>query len=318
MSNVLSPNMSGHRLGQLLTESRMQCGGNLEALARNSALTVGELADLEAGHRLVDDDVVAEVSVAFEKLACGLVVPKRDDLTIDLSNGVIQAAGHAMQLESLDTQAVLDDYLALVYQMRDRLPGTEIPLRDQDVELLASSLNEPEELIFEQLSEAMRRDRLNGTRLGAWIRRHVLSTVGGVAGFLSTGAVALLGADDTGASMMDAQEAEPLDDTATTTEGGLIVPATVLEVAADNADEVVADQITEAAAVSMNPLTRMAISVTNVVEQEIPEVLEETAANIAPELLEIAQAEQEAAAAAVPSAGEQRACLLYTSPSPRD
>ena len=50
-----------NRLGQLLAEARLRNGADLAELAYRSdgRFTVGELSDLEAGHRLLDERLIA-------------------------------------------------------------------------------------------------------------------------------------------------------------------------------------------------------------------------------------------------------------------
>ena len=151
----IEPLVPANRLGQLLAEARLRKGTDLEELASISDFTVGDLSDLEAGHRLLDDALVQRVTKLYE-IDCGPIVPERSGLVIDLNDGSLSAAGHAYQLDSSERDHVLERYLSLVYLLRNNPPGNEVVLRDEDVDILAASLAERRELIEEQLLRSMR------------------------------------------------------------------------------------------------------------------------------------------------------------------
>ena len=151
----IEPLVPANRLGQLLAEARLREGTDLEELATISDFTVGDLSDLEAGHRLLDDNLIKRVTKLYE-IDCGPIVPERSGLVIDLNHGTLSAANHAYPLESSERDHVLERYLSLVYLLRNNPPGNDVVLRDEDVDILAASLAERRELIEEQLLRSMR------------------------------------------------------------------------------------------------------------------------------------------------------------------
>ena len=181
-----------NRLGQLLAEARLARGADLQDLATRSNFTVGELSDLEAGHRLLDDDLIGRVTTLYE-IDCGLIVPQRSELVIDLDDQLLTVASEALPLDSKSRDHVLERYLSLVYLLRNNPPGSQVTLRDQDLNVLAASLAERRELIEEQLLLAMRPDNEAVEGLFGWFRKRLWVPAAGVlVGATSIGALVLL------------------------------------------------------------------------------------------------------------------------------
>lgn len=199
-----------NRLGQLLVEARQRSGEDLEALAAISQFTVGELADFEAGHRVLTDASVAEITSLYE-LDCGPIIPQRAELTIDLNANLLQASGHALPLDSDAHQHVLDRYLSLVYVLRDRDPGSSVPLRGEDLDILAASLAERRELIEEQLLLAMAKDAADVPGLVGWFKRRLwVPTAGAIVGAVSVGTLIMVSSPtESPSETLDQPEPEP-------------------------------------------------------------------------------------------------------------
>ena len=211
MGALLTPDdISFGRMGQLLATSRLESEVDLEVLAMRSSFTVGELSDIEAGHSLLRADQMTEVASLYET-DCGLVVPTRHPLRIDLVAGSISADGHSISLDSMDDDHVLDQYLSLVYRMRNREPGTSLHLRDEDVEILASSLTEREDFAVERLHDAMGVATRSNRRFPGLHRYLRLGAAPSILGLLSIRAVLLSSPDMAEVSMME-PEPEPESD----------------------------------------------------------------------------------------------------------
>lgn len=187
-----------NRLGQLLVEARLRQGTDLEILAQRSAFTVGELRDLEAGHRLLTNDLVAEITSIYE-VDCGPIVPQRNRLIIDLNDNKLSAETRAIPLESSDRDHILDRYLALVYLLRNTDPGTKVTLRDEDLDILAASLAERRELVEAQLLRAMDPTNTQVGSLFGFLRRHLwVPAAGALVGATSIGALILVASPSSG------------------------------------------------------------------------------------------------------------------------
>ena len=186
-----------NRLGQLLAEARLAKGADLAELAERSEgdFTIGELSDLEAGHRLLDEQLVRDVTTLYE-IGCGTIIPQRAELTIDLDRNIVSASGTAVPLDSSARDHILDRYLSLLYLLRNRDPGTEIPLRNEDLDILAASLAERSELIEEQLLSAMGPEDEAVNRLTSWFRTRLwVPGAGALVGAVSVGTLVIVTSD---------------------------------------------------------------------------------------------------------------------------
>jgi len=191
---ILPPN----RLGQLLSEKRLERGIDLEQLARSSDFTVGELADIEAGHRLLGEELISKVTALYS-VETGPVIPQRSRLIVDLDDRRLRVADHEISFDVGSIDHILDRYLSMVYVMRSREPGTAIPLRLRDVAVLAQALSLDEEYIIDRLEAAMRPDSEPIRDLVDRFRRQIWVPGAGVlVGMVSLGSLVMLG--DTQAS----------------------------------------------------------------------------------------------------------------------
>ena len=194
METGVSTIVPANRLGQLLVEARHRTGADLEAFAARSAFTVGELSDFEAGHRVLNDRSISEITKLYE-IDCGPIIPQRAELTIDLDQNLVVASGHALPLNSAMHDHVLERYLSLVYVLRDRDPGTEVPLRGEDIDILAASLAERSELIEEQLLAAMAVEHAGVEGIVGWLKRRLwVPGAGALVGAVSIGTLVMVSA----------------------------------------------------------------------------------------------------------------------------
>ncbi len=195
MGSATSTIVPANRLGQLLVEARLREGTDLEELSARSDFTVGELSDFEAGHRVLNDMIVQTITHLYS-IDCGPIIPQRAELTIDLNENVMMAAGHALPLSSAEHDHVLERYLSLVYVLRNSEPGRVVPLRDEDVSILATSLAQKQEFVHEQLLRSMdtERDSVNG--LFNWFKQRLwVPGAGAVVGAVSVGTLVMLSTD---------------------------------------------------------------------------------------------------------------------------
>jgi hypothetical protein len=213
-----------NRLGQLLAEARLRQGADLQEFATRSDFTVGELSDFEAGHRVLNDSLVSRITSLYE-IDCGPIIPQRAELTIDLTDNLLSAAGHALPLTSSAHDHVLERYLSLVYVLRSRAPGVAVPLRDEDVAILAASLAERAELVEEQLLAAMYNEENSVPRLIQWLRQRLwVPGAGAIVGAVSLGTLIMV-SSDTDSSANDTADLPEPDDATGSTARSLILPA---------------------------------------------------------------------------------------------
>jgi len=134
---------------------------------------------------------------ALSEVDCGPIVPQRSELTIDMRDWTMSAAGRAVSFDSAAHTHVLERYLSLVYVLRNHEPGTVVPLRDEDVAILAASLAEREELITEQLRHAMEDSREEVSGLVSWFRKRLwVPRAGALVGVVSVGTLIMVSSDN--------------------------------------------------------------------------------------------------------------------------
>ena len=224
VGSATSTVVPANRLGQLLAEARLREGADLQEFASRSDFTVGELSDFEAGHRVLNDTLVSRITALYE-IDCGPIIPQRAELTIDLTDNLLSAAGHALPLTSGAHDHILERYLSLVYVLRNRAPGVAVPLRDEDVAILAASLAERSELVEEQLLAAMHNEENSVPRLIQWLRQRLwVPGAGAIVGAVSLGTLIMVSSDD-GSSSGDTADVPEPDDTTDSGARTLILPA---------------------------------------------------------------------------------------------
>ena len=148
--------LPAHRLGPLLTKQRNENGLNLEDLALQSGgqFDVDRLGEIERGQRSVGPEQMTQLSALY-RVDCHTIVPQRAKLCLDLGAQSLRVGEEEVRLRRKNHKYVLDRYLGLVYLLRNIEPGTEIPMRADDLAILEASLNERAELLEEQLLAAM-------------------------------------------------------------------------------------------------------------------------------------------------------------------
>ncbi|MEZ5268101.1 MAG: hypothetical protein R2789_05875 [Microthrixaceae bacterium] len=161
------------RVGLLLADARTRRGLGLEeACRRAGVLDPAELMALEGGALAVDEATFAALSGLYGVSARDLV-PPRDHLVVDLREGYLRAGGEMTLLPSgVGRHDVLSRYLEMVWEMRCVEPGSEVPLRDADLEVLGDSLEVAPGALRAELLRMMRE------RVRAIPKRRVLLGLG--------------------------------------------------------------------------------------------------------------------------------------------
>jgi transcriptional regulator with XRE-family HTH domain len=140
---ISSPSMlslvPGRRLGALLKQRREMHGYTLDDMARRSVgqFTVMELAGIEAGEANLDDDSLEALSLLYEFNSTP-PIPQRSRLIIASDEEIPVAVG----LEPDDPETshlVMSRYLALLYLLRNLSVGDDLPLRGDDLAVLADA-----------------------------------------------------------------------------------------------------------------------------------------------------------------------------------
>lgn len=186
----LSPQAQRARLANLLQSSRRAQRISTGALARRTAqFTSADLRAYERGVRDVDSATVNALAALYD-VDLELIAPPRTLVEVDLEHGQVAAAG---VIRSIDRDDTLGAYLELVYELRgSRGP---IPLREDDVEVLATTLDLDSDDVTDQLCELMHVSRNDAHKL---LRSLAVGLPAGaaIAGLIVVGSLALRATSD--------------------------------------------------------------------------------------------------------------------------
>jgi hypothetical protein len=114
-----------------------------------------ELLEVETGRRPLTDHELEALAGLYE-IETSTMVPGRSRLEIDLDEGVIRARSGEMPIDPASHRRdVLAKYLALVYSMRAAQPGTALPLRLDDLDVLADVFGAERRELEDELHQLM-------------------------------------------------------------------------------------------------------------------------------------------------------------------
>lgn len=241
--------ISSRRLGAALHDARVTAGLSRRETAARAGCTTRQLRAFERGEAQPDDAQMERLALACSR-SVGAIVPTRDDAPVALADGRLQVGASSTSLRSDEppTEEVLRSYLGVVYEMRDSKPGARIPLRDRDLDALATALGSDPEVVETRLVELMdvTRDEAAAMR-GALIRRRVLVPAASIA--LAAGMVAggakLVGNEDSTTTRAAVQSPQGDD---------LAIGTAAIGTAAAGVDQTVRPEIGDAASVSRAPV----------------------------------------------------------------
>jgi len=169
------------RLGRLLVERRRARGLDLVTLARSTAgrFDATVLTAIEAGRLSLSDEDLGHVSDLYGLHAEPAVRPRRTRLAIDAEDAVAEDQRHLAHRTGSDPDEVLIRYLGLVVALRAAVPGNPLPLRADDLVVLADALwLEPDE-VEDRLDVLMANPRNRvGRRVARLSRRTVIPAAG--------------------------------------------------------------------------------------------------------------------------------------------
>jgi transcriptional regulator with XRE-family HTH domain len=193
---ISSPSMLGlvpaRRLGVLLRDRREMHGYTLDDMARRSIgqFTVMELASIEAGEANLDDDALEALSLLYEFNSTP-PIPQRSRLIIASDEEIPVSVG----LEPDDpatSQLVLRRYLALLYLLRNLQVGDELPLRGDDLAVLADAYSLSPEDVAARLGELVSNLEALADQVERLRRRLVVPAAGLLVGPTPSGVLVLV------------------------------------------------------------------------------------------------------------------------------
>ncbi len=186
--------MPPRRLGALLVDARAHADLTLPELADLSGgrFSVGDLLAIEAGERDLFDADLRAIAAIYD-IDAGELVPERSRLVIDLEERRIAAGPHQQPIKAPTADEVLATYLSLVYMMRNSTPGTPLPLRQTDVDVLSRALEIASVDVETRLVDLMGDpDRIVSRRQSIWRSRFLLPVAGVVVAATAVGTLVLV------------------------------------------------------------------------------------------------------------------------------
>ena len=142
---VVDPLVPPARLGALMIARRSAQGLDVAEMARrsNGMFTPAYLENAERGRVALDDRIIGHL-VGLYEVNSGPIVPQRSELVLDIDRHQLSVGGTAVSFDSLHSEDVLERYVSLIYLLRGLDYGSDLVLRDRDLDLLASSLGATE------------------------------------------------------------------------------------------------------------------------------------------------------------------------------
>ena len=189
------PMLPAKRFGEVLAAARLALGRSIDELAEQSsgAFASTDLANAEAGIVEPDPDTIRALAELYDLSRTGSLAT-RSRLTIDLAAGQLNAGEFSAEIPSgaAGREPILARYLAAVYQMRSLRPGRRIPLRQDDVRVLAAALDIDEVTVRRQLHFLMMdEDAQVETKLAVLEGSTLIPAAGLLIGSPSVGALVL-------------------------------------------------------------------------------------------------------------------------------
>src|SRR5262245_27306857 len=156
-------------VGRQLRHVRRKQGLSRSEVARSAGLTRRELAAYERGR--VD---IPESDLWCLAGSCGVdvgeLLPHRDKLRVDSDLSALAIGDTIRHLRSPgEHNGLLNEYLSMIYELRNLPPGTRVPLREEDLNTLADALGGSPDVIESRLCELIGANREEAARLRAMI-----------------------------------------------------------------------------------------------------------------------------------------------------
>lgn len=206
--------------------SRLPTGERLRSLREHLGISRGEaasragvsrlqLAAYERGMRSVPESVVACLARAYG-VNPGEVVPSRTQSKLRVDDSALVAGDTSRRLPSDATpEEVLDHYIGFIRDLRGANEMDDLPLRDGDLDALATALGGTPREIERRLVELIHctKDEARAIRRALLRRRLVVPAAGFVLGMGGLGSAAALADDVTPSSVVtnDAERARTIE-----------------------------------------------------------------------------------------------------------
>lgn len=193
MPTILAAQMSlvpHRRLGSLLERRREGYGLSIDDMARRSGgrFSSSELAVIEAGGRELDDSAIEALGLLYEFNSTP-PIPQRSKLIIAAD----EASGMVEEWTEQSIREVFVRYLALVYLLRNRSLTEVLPMRTDDLQVIAQAFSTGTDVVQAALEELMGSEKAAiGTQMDLLRRRLMVPAAGMFVGPTPQGSLILV------------------------------------------------------------------------------------------------------------------------------
>ena len=191
---AVDPLVPPARLGALMIERRTQQGVDIVEMARrsNGMFTPSYLENAERGRVALDDRIIEHL-VGLYEVNAGPVVPQRSELILDIDRQQLKVGDTSVGFDSLHVEDVLARYVSMIYVLRGQEPGSDLVLRDRDLDVLSSSLGYTESDLRREIHGLIAAPD-SVQRAQSVSERRIVLAAGLLVGLTAVGALVLVGA----------------------------------------------------------------------------------------------------------------------------
>lgn len=206
---AVDPLVPPARLGALMIEQRTRQGLDIVDMARrsNGMFTPSYLENAERGRVSLDDRIIEHL-VGLYEVDAGPVVPQRSELILDIDRQQLKVGETAVSFDSLHAEDVLQRYVSMIYVLRGQEPGSDLVLRDRDMDVLSTSLGYTESDLRREIYGLIAAPD-SVQRAQAVSKRRIVLAAGVLIGLTAVGTLVLVGAtaDDSPTEVLGTQQA---------------------------------------------------------------------------------------------------------------
>ncbi|HVM40196.1 MAG TPA: helix-turn-helix transcriptional regulator, partial [Acidimicrobiia bacterium] len=172
--------MPAERIGRRLLAMRRQSGLSARSAAALLGVSRADLRAFELGKSAAPHAVLDRLASIYGCRPSDLV-DERNGEAVDVAPSHVQVGSAARRLSpEASDEEVLRQYLSAVYELRSLRPGSDLPLRDADLALLADVLGDTTDEIEARLVELIHcsRDEARAIRRALLRRRLAIPATG--------------------------------------------------------------------------------------------------------------------------------------------
>ncbi len=197
------------RLGALMIECRTARGLDLAEMSRrsNGVFTPTYLENAERGRVALDDRIIGHL-VGLYEVNVGPVIPQRSELILDIDRQQLSVGDATVEFDSMHADDVLDRYVSLIHVLRGLEPGSDLVLRERDLDVLGQTLGYTESDLRREIRGLLEAPD-SVQRAKAVGRGKMIAAAGILVGLTAVGTLVLVGvpANDSPTEVLGAQQA---------------------------------------------------------------------------------------------------------------